>query len=226
MAPVSQQRDVYVAPLQKPAKPRVHSNPRPADADAFADDAVLKGVLFSGTLLSAVSVEVLEMEASRFVSARLNGTSFRQCVISDTEFDSVDLANARAQDTSLLKCRVTTSRLTGSHWRSGHLTDVVFDGCRGDLAQFRQSKIRRVRFEETNLQQADFQGAELAHVVFEGCNLSGAQFANAALSRVEFVNCTMVDIGGTAGLKGATVRGPGAMELGLSLAREAGIVIE
>ncbi|MFC9505426.1 pentapeptide repeat-containing protein [Streptomyces sp. NPDC057002] len=225
MTPV-RQRDVYQAPIQAPAKPKVNPNPRPAEAEEFEDDAVLKAVLFEGTPLSGRAVEIVELEQSRLAGARLNGTSLTRCVLSDLVCDNVDFANLRAQDTSLLKSTVTTSRLTGSHWSSGQFTDVTFEGCRADMAQFRHSKLRRVILREVNLQQADFQFAELAHVTFEQCDLTGAQFANAKMTRVEFVNCTMLDIGGTAGLKGATVRGPGAMELGLSLAREAGIAIE
>ncbi|MGW3153735.1 pentapeptide repeat-containing protein [Streptomyces sp. NPDC001089] len=223
---VGQQRDTYRAPITKPASPRVHTSPRPAEADEFADDAVLKGVLFDGTPLVGLDVEIIEMEASHLANTRMSGTTLTRCVFSDLKCDTVDFANVRAHDTSVLKSTVATSRLTGSHWTSGQFTDVTFEGCRADLAQFRHSKLRRVVFHDTNLRQADFQRAELAHVVFERCDLSGAQFANAVMSRVEFRNCTMVDIGGPAGLKGATVQGPGAMELGLSLAREAGILVE
>lgn len=223
--PVGSQRDVYKPPMQKPAKPRVHATLRPAEADEFENDAVLRAVHYNGTVLTG-EAEVVEIEQSRLTNARFIGASLRQSVLSDTEFDTVDFANFRARDVSLLKCKVGTSRLTGSHWQAGQFTDVVFEGGRADLAHFRASKFRRVVFQDVNLQQADFQGAELAHVSFEGCNLTGVQFANCKMTKVEFTNCTLLDIGGTAGLKGATVRGPGATELALSLARDAGISIE
>lgn len=225
MTPVGSPRDVYKPPVQKPAKPKVHTNPRLAEAEEFTDDAVLRAVHFDGTLLTGAA-EILEMENSRLSNARFINASLRQSVLSDSEFDTVDFAGFRALDVSLLKCRVAMSRLTGSHWQSSHFTDVTVEGGRADMAHFRGSKLRRVVFQDVNLQQADFQGAELAHVTFEGCNLTGAQFANCKMSKAEFTNCTMLDIGGTAGLKGATVRGPGATELALSLARDAGILIE
>ncbi|MFJ4739093.1 pentapeptide repeat-containing protein [Streptomyces sp. NPDC088775] len=225
MTPVGSQRDVYKPPIQKPAKPKVHTNPRLAEAEEFEDDAVLRAVHFNGTVLTGAA-EVVELEHSRLSNARFVGASLRQSVLSDSEFDTVDFANFRAQDVSLLRCTVRTSRLTGSHWQSGQFTDVTFEGGRADMAHFRASKLRRVVFQDVNLQQADFQGAELAHVIFEGCNITGGQFANCKMTRVEFTNCTLLDIGGTAGLKGATVRGPGATELALSLARDAGILIE
>lgn len=223
---VGQQRDVYKPPLQQPAKPRVHANPRPATADEFEDDAVLKGVLLDNTLLSGLELEIVEMEQSRLSGTRMNGTNLERCVFGDLVCENVDFANLRARDTSVLRSTITTSRLTGSHWTSGQFTDVTIEGARADLAQFRQSKLRRVVFRDTNLRQADFQFAELIHVSFERCDLSGAQFANAKMNRVEFTNCTLIDLGGTASLKGAVVRGSGPLELGLSLAREAGILIE
>ncbi|MEV7902149.1 pentapeptide repeat-containing protein [Streptomyces anulatus] len=225
MTPVGSQRDVYRPPLQKPAKPKVDKRPRPAEAEEFVDDAVLRAVHFDGKVLTG-AVEVVEMENSLLSNTRFVGASLRQSVLSDTDFDTVDFANFRALDVALLKCRVGTSRLTGSHWQSSHFTDVTVESGRADLAQFRGSKFRRVIFQDVHLQQADFQGAELAHVTFEGCNLTGAQFANCKMTKVEFTNCTLLDVGGTAGLKGATVRGPGATELALSLARDAGILIE
>lgn len=224
---VGQQRDVYTTPLQKPAKPRVHANPRPAEAEEFADDAVLRGVLFSGTVLTGCRIEVLELENSRLAHARLSGGTVLQSMFSDTEIDGCDFANFCAQDASLVRCRVSGSKLTGSHWRSGHFIDVTFSGGPADLTQFRHSKFKRVVFQGLNFRQADFQGAELSNVSFEDCDLTGAQFANCKMSRVEFSECTLLDIGGTAGLKGATVRGSGsAMELALSLARDAGIAVE
>ncbi|MEU1552164.1 pentapeptide repeat-containing protein [Streptomyces scabiei] len=223
---VGQQRDVYEAPLQKPAKPRVHANPRSAAADEFEDDAVLKGVLFDGIVLTGLAFDIVEMEQAQLANVRMNETDLDLCVFADLVCENCDFANLRARDTSVLKSTIATSRLTGSHWTSGQFTDVTIEGTRADLAQFRQSKLRRVVFRETNLTQADFQFAELTHVSFENCDLSGAQFANAKMTRVEFTNCTMLHIGGTAGLKGATVRGSGALELALSLARDAGIEIE
>lgn len=63
-------------------------------------------------------------------------------------------------------------------------------------------------------------------VLFTGCNLTGGQFAHVQMQRVRFENCTLLDVGGAERLKGATVQGPGAMELALALARDAGIRIE
>jgi uncharacterized protein YjbI with pentapeptide repeats len=103
---------------------------------------------------------------------------------------------------------------------------VRFETCRSDLAMFRHAKFNSILFSGCNLQGADFQRAELRAVRFEQCDLTGAQFANADMNRVRFDDCTLVDVGGASSLKGATVQGSGAIELAMSLAREAGILIE
>ncbi|MFJ8478457.1 pentapeptide repeat-containing protein [Kitasatospora sp. NPDC094011] len=65
------------------------------------------------------------------------------------------------------------------------------------------------------------------NVRFEKCDLTGAQFTNVVIQPgVSFDSCTLIDVGGAAHLKGTTVRGPGGMELALSLARETDILFE
>ncbi|MBP8535078.1 LysR family transcriptional regulator [Streptomyces sp. MK37H] len=59
-----------------------------------------------------------------------------------------------------------------------------------------------------------------------GLTLLRHAWANCQVGTARFENCTLVDVGGGASLKGATVQGPGQMELALSLAREAGILFE
>ncbi|GHF49490.1 hypothetical protein GCM10018790_29210 [Kitasatospora xanthocidica] len=111
--------------------------------------------------------------------------------------------------------------------RSGSFRDVLIEGTRTDSTLFRYAKFKTVILRECNLSQADFQFAELRDVRFEKCDLTGAQFANVVIQPgVSFDNCTLLGIGGASHLKGATVRGPGSMELSLRLAREACIVIE
>ncbi|MGW0705047.1 pentapeptide repeat-containing protein [Streptomyces sp. NPDC002643] len=87
-------------------------------------------------------------------------------------------------------------------------------------------KLYSVVFSDCKLAGLDLQSAEMHNVKFEKCDMTGAQFANVKCGVVRFENCTLIDVGGAASLKGATVQGPGSMELALSLAREAGIQFE
>lgn len=98
--------------------------------------------------------------------------------------------------------------------------------CVSAPAIFRNSKIYAVAFVDCRLIGADFQFSELHNVRFVNCDLTGAQFGNVTMGTVRFENSTLLDVGGVSFFKGATVQGPGSMELALSLAREVGINFE
>ncbi len=186
---------------------------------------MIRGVEYGGVSFAGQHIELAEVEQTRFDSVRFTGARTRQLVISDAEFTTCDLAQFRAEDTSLIRTVVTGSRLTGSSWSKSHFLDVTFDG-RADMSHWRHSVFKAAAFTDCNLRQADFQWASLRDVTFTNCELTGTQFAHAEMTRVRFENCTMHDIGGGQHLKGATVQGPGAMEFALALARDAGIRIE
>ncbi|MDH6129607.1 pentapeptide repeat-containing protein [Kitasatospora sp. GP82] len=211
-----------------PAAPRFQVALRPASMPDhnLEDDATFKGLQFSGLSLTGKSAEAVEIEQSTFDGVRFTGTHLVRSVLAHCAFQTCDFASVRTQDVSLLRSTVTGCRLTGSSWSNGNFRDMLFEGTRGDSTLFRYSKLKTVLFRDCNLTGADFQFAELREVRFEKCDLTGAQFANVSLHRTYFDNCTLLDVGGAASLAGATVQGTGAMELALSLAREAGIVIE
>ncbi|MET8702746.1 pentapeptide repeat-containing protein [Kitasatospora sp. NPDC004723] len=202
---------------------------RPAElpGDAFEDDATIKGRRYDGLSLAGHQGEAIEVEQSTFENVRFTGMNLARSVLAHVRFNTCDFATVRTQDVSLLRATVTGCRLTGSTWSSGSFRDVLFEGTRADSALFRYAKLNTVVFRECNLTGADFQFADFRNVRFEKCDLTGAQFANVVIQPgVSFEGCTLLDLGGAAHLKGATVRGPGGMELALSLAREAGILFE
>ncbi|MEU1124307.1 pentapeptide repeat-containing protein [Streptomyces sp. NPDC005899] len=212
---------------RSPVAPRDKGALRPSGReDGLTEDAMIRGVAYDGDSFAGLDVDTAEVEQARFASVRFTGTRTRQVVFSDASFRTCDFAQFRAEDTSLVRAVVAHSRLTGSSWSGSHFNDVRFENCRGDLSLWRRSKFKGVHFEGCNLVQADFQWAEMRDVLFTGCDLTGAQFAHLRAQRVRFENCTMADVGGGEHLKGATVRGPGGMELAQALARDAGIHLE
>lgn len=211
-----------------PVAPRFQVALRPAimpDHD-LEDDATVKGVRYSALSLTGRSAEAVEIEQSTFENVRFTGTHLVRSVLAHLTFDTCDFATVRTQDVSLLRSAMTGCRLTGSVWSSGSFRDVLFEGTRSDSALFRYAKFKTVVFRDCNLAQADFQFSEFRDVRFEKCDLTGAQFANADMQRTYFENCTLLDVGGATSLKGATVAGGGAIELALSLVRQAGILVE
>jgi len=187
---------------------------------------MIRGVEYAGISFAGQHLELVEVEQARCDNVRFTGTRTRQVMVADTTFDTCDFAQLRAEDTSLVRAVVTASRVTGASWSKSHFADVRFEHCRSDMSLWRYSKFKSVEFADCNLTQADFQWAELRDVLFTGCNLTGAQFAHVKVARVRFEGCTLVDVGGGTHLSGATVQGPGAMELAQALARDAGIRME
>lgn len=213
---------------RSPQKPRVNVALRAARRpdDALVEDAMIRGVEYSGDVFEDHALELVEAEQSRFDSVRFTGASLRQVVFSDTVFQTCDFATVRAQDTSLVRVEVTAGRLTGASWSKSHFNDVRFEGNRADLSLWRHSKFKAVVFEGCNLSQADFQFSEMRDVLFSHCDLTGAQFGNVVMQRVRFEECTLVDVGGSVHLRGSSVQGPGALDVALALARDAGIKLE
>ena len=217
-----------LARVKNPEAPRLPSVLRPAEMprDDFDDDAIIKGVRFDAEHLIGRDVEALEVERCTFGNLRFTGTRMRQCQVSDTRIATCDFAEVSAQDVSLLRCMVTGSRMTGSSWKAGTFRDVTFENCVSSPAMYRHMKLYAVAFIDCKMIGADFQFAEMHNVRFVNCDLTGAQFANVKMGTVRFENSTLIDVGGVMSFKGATVQGPGSMELALSLAREAGIRFE
>ncbi|MCQ8187851.1 pentapeptide repeat-containing protein [Streptomyces rugosispiralis] len=214
--------------VKNPTAPKVFPTLRPADMarDGLEDDAMIRGVRYEGTPFVALTAEAVEMEGCTFDSSRFTGTRLIRSQFSDCRFKTCDFAEVGAQDVSLIRCAVSGSRFTGSSWRSGTFRDVRMENCVIAPGLFRHMKLYAVVFTDCKMAGADFQGAEMHNVKFEGCDLTGAQWANCRVGTVRFESCTLVDVGGGASLNGATVQGPGRMELALSLAREAGILFE
>ncbi|MGW5446405.1 pentapeptide repeat-containing protein [Streptomyces asiaticus] len=227
MAQVTQ-RGRSVTRIKHPTAPKISPTLRPAEtpADDLDNDAITKGVKFDRTHFIGLEVEAAEAEGCAYENLRFTGTRLRRSQFSDCTFSTCDFAQVAAHDVSLIRCTVGGSRLTGSSWSHGTFRDVRFEGCVSTPAMYRHTKLYSVAFSDCRMYGADFQSSQLHNVLFENCDLTGTQWANCQLGSVRFKNCTLIDVGGAASLRGATVSGPGALELALSLAREAGIQFE
>ncbi|QEV21107.1 pentapeptide repeat-containing protein [Streptomyces alboniger] len=214
--------------IKAPGAPRSLPVLRPAvmPGDDWVDDTTVKGVRYEGAVIAGRSAEAVEAERCRFENTRFTGTELRRAVLSDSYFETCDFAQVRARDVSLIRCAVTSSRLTGSSWAPGTFRDVRFEACRSDLALFRYSKFNAVVFADCNMQGADFQSAEFNSVRFVNCGLRGAQFSHAVMQNVRFENCDLGEVNGAKSFRGATVQGPGSMDLALLIAHETGVTIE
>lgn len=216
-----------IARIKNPTAPKLPPSLRPAEErDALEDDAIIKGVGYESTHFVGMEVEGVEFESCMFQNSRFTGAELHRSQFSDSAFNTCDFSQVTAHDVSLIRCTINGSRITGSSWKSGTFRDVHIEGCISAPAMYRYMKLFSVAFTDCKMIGADFQSTSMNNVRFENCDLTGAQFSNGQMGTVRFENCTLIDVGGAASLKGATVQGPGSMELALSLAREAGILIE
>jgi uncharacterized protein YjbI with pentapeptide repeats len=217
-----------------PARPRAPSRPKLAGTLSpavlphhdLADGGVLSALEYAGADLAGQEAAAVEIDQCRFRSTALTGTELDRAVISDSVFESCDLANLRAQDCGLLRVAVSGSRMTGLSWAGGGVRETVLSSCRMDLVSFRFTVFKHTVFTDCRLSQADFTGADLRGARFEGCDLSGAQFSGAQMTGTRFAGCTLDGISGVTSMRGAIVTGADALALAYSLASALGISIE
>jgi uncharacterized protein YjbI with pentapeptide repeats len=126
----------------------------------------------------------------------------------DAALSDGNLANVHARGGSLRRATVHRCRMTGLLWTEGSLRDVTLTECRIDLASFAASTLEQVVFEDCILRQTDFQDAELRAVRFVGCDLTGADLSGTRMSRCELRGCTLDELRGAEGLRGAAMPWP------------------
>jgi len=176
--------------------------------------------------LSGRVAESVRFEQCKFTGVDLSGSTLSQATLSDCHFGRSNLANLRAEKSSLHRVELSVLRMTGFTWVDGLLRDVRFNECRLDLSSFRFTEATGVVFEDCNLTRADFSHADLGGAQFLGCDLTGAQFSGAEMAGARFANCTLIDIGGVTSWSGAIVRADDLVALSYTLATALGIVID
>jgi uncharacterized protein YjbI with pentapeptide repeats len=199
-------------------------NPARPEHD-LVNDAEHRLLSFLGSDLSGRSATSVEVTQCQFTDVDISGTTLDRAAFTDCVFDTSNLANLRADDSSLIRAELSVLRMTGFHWTGGLLHDVRFTGSRLDLSVFRFTDFTRVLFEQCNLTGADFANADLSGAQFIDCELRGAQFSHAKMAGTRFTHCTLVDIGGVTSWQGAIVCGHDIVALSYTLAAALDITI-
>lgn len=183
-------------------------------------------ISFADIDLSGRSAESVEFTQCRFKDVDVSGTTLGRAVFTDCFVGNSNLANLRAEKSSLVRVELSVLRMTGLHWTDGLLRDVRFTESRLDISSFRFTDFVRVLFEQCNLTGADFIKADLCGAQFIGCDLTGAQFSQANMEGARFSHCVLAGIGGVTSWKGAIVRSHDLVTLSHTLAAALGIRIE
>ena len=214
---------VKTGPPRKPIQP-TSLNPARPEHD-LVNDAEYRTRSFLDSDFSGRSATSVELTQCRFTGVDLSGTTLERAVCTDCVVDTSNLANLRADKSSLIRAELSALRMTGFHWTGGLLHDVRFTASRLDLSVFRFTDFVRVLFERCNLTGADFANADLGGAQFLDCDLTGAQFSRARMEGTRFTQCTLVDIGGVTSWHGAIVRSHDIVTLSYTLAAALGITI-
>lgn len=212
---------------RRPGTPDLPRSLEPATVEDhdLEDDALFRSLSFEIDLPGR-EAELVEFEGCRFHRADLSGTSLSQARFTDCVLDHTNLANLRADKSSMLRVRLSACRMTGLHWGGGTLRELEVADCRADLSVFRFSGFRDVVFAGCNLTRADFQNADLTGAQFLDCDLTGAQFSHANLAGTRFRNCVLAGIGGITSFAGAILADQDLISLSHTLAAGLGIRLE
>ncbi|OLE28475.1 MAG: hypothetical protein AUG44_07330 [Actinobacteria bacterium 13_1_20CM_3_71_11] len=209
-----------------PREPRLPASLDPAADLDLEDEIGYRGLDIDGVDLAGRRAGSVEFEGCRFAAADLSRTALVAATLRDCLVDRSNLANLRAERSTMLRARLSVSRLTGVQWVDGTVRDVTVSQCRADLASFRFSTFQRVVFEDCNLTRADFTNADVSGVVFRRCDLTAAQFSHATMVGTRFADCALAGIGGVASFAGAVVASGDLAGLAHALAAALDIRIE
>ncbi|MEZ4727820.1 MAG: pentapeptide repeat-containing protein [Caldilineaceae bacterium] len=106
--------------------------------------------------------------------------------VTDTRFESCDLANAAWEQFLAHRVAFLDCQLVGWDAGEAHLQNVRFQACNGQFAGFRFATCKSVYFEQCDLRHANFQRADLSGVIFHKCDLRHAQLSGAKLQGTDF----------------------------------------
>jgi uncharacterized protein YjbI with pentapeptide repeats len=163
------------------------------------------------------------LEDLRLAGADLAGVRARGITLRDCELRDPSLANLAGREGRMLRTLVTGSRATGLDWSEGSLQDVVFRDCHLGLASFHFAGLQRVVFERCVLTEADFGETRCESVRFADCDLTRASFEKASFRRSELRGCTLEELQGVAGLRGAALGWSDVVALAPTFAEALGI---
>lgn len=213
---------------RQPVAPSLPASLSPArlPEDDLKDDGVYISLEYEEADLAGRDAAAIEIDQCRFRKAGFGGTKLDRAMISDSVFQSCDLANLRARECSFIRVSFLGSRMLGLSWAEGSVRDSTFEDCRMDLASFRFTTFRTAVFTGCKLVQADFQEADLRGARFERCDLTGAQFSKAQMEGTRFSDCELAGINGVLSLRGAVISSRDALALSYTLASALGITIE
>lgn len=118
------------------------------------------------------------------------GASFRNCLISNTSFDGMNLSKVRFTNSVLRNCRFRRTDLSKTKFDSSTIEDCDFYGARLVKSTFSRSKVC-AKFVRVFALEADFSSVEFGPSDFSEAHLQGSTFSNANLLAASFTRADL-----------------------------------
>jgi uncharacterized protein YjbI with pentapeptide repeats len=210
------------------------SEPRPSRVGAaleqvehpeLEDDGEWSENELTGDMGGRVASDV-DIDGSRLVRCVLTGSTFDRMRMTDTAISECELSGASLDEATWTRVELRDCRMSGFAITRAKLRDVRFVRCRLDESSFRMASGERVWFDDCDLRGADFYDASLTGAAMTGCDLTGADVSRADLRGARLHGSTLLDLRGTASLRGVVIDSAQVVPLSYSLLRALEIVVD
>ena len=134
--------------------------------------------------------ELHDLKKGDFSGYSFAGASFRNCLISNTTFDEMNLSKVRFTNSVLRNCRFRRADLSKTKLDSVTIEDCDFYGARLVRSTFTRSKVR-AKFVRIFAHEADFSSVEFGPSDFSEAHLQGSTFADANLLAARFTRADL-----------------------------------
>jgi len=160
--------------------------PREFESGTWSADGTIQEKRLEDVEQRDLKLDTLRIEGSVLERAQLSGGQFGSAVWKDARLIGCDLANTRAQRSTLVRVELIDCRLTGFSATALDWQDVLIQNGDVRYAQLSGGRFRNCEFQGCNCQEADLQHADLSGSVFRSCNLARADLQGAKLHNTDF----------------------------------------
>jgi uncharacterized protein YjbI with pentapeptide repeats len=188
------------------------------------DDVELTDALV--TSVSGSEGDRAEISGCVFRNIRMPGVRGERWRLTDSAFETCDLASGTLAGLSAARVAFVDCRLSGVVLTTAILRDAAFVRCQLEGANLSAVRAERVLFDECTFAGAYFSEADLRGAEFKNCRFGDADITKAKLSAATFPGSSIEALQGVAALRGATISSAQAQSLVWRLAAEAGITVE
>lgn len=189
------------------------------DDDGFSERAIRGSAV-------AADAERVGISRSTVTGVRLAGANLHRFELADVAFTNCDLAGAVFEEATFSRVSFTGCRFSGADLGGARLADVRFTDCQLDDLGLRMVAAERLVVTGGSAERVDLYRAKVPGSRWEGVDLTGADLSGADLARARLHGSTLVDLTGSAALKGTVIDAGQVVLVGIALIADAGITVD